>query len=123
MQLANLLRGQNYLSAVQCQHFFFKYTPPNGVPAQCMWGGECSQTDSMTRSRALSISFIIAPSVWTQCYRLGACLRDGSSSPEVTLVREAELSDVFSSPSNTFVREPAADHALAYSTLESGVHL
>ena len=36
--------GQNYLSAVQCLHFFFKYTPPGSAPAQCIWSDEQNST-------------------------------------------------------------------------------
>jgi len=73
--------------------------------------------------------------LWSHCYRLAVCLRDGSSTPECTLLTpkesstasHSELSKDFSSafskpkiPANSLTRSPAADHALAYSITEEG---
>lgn len=121
-QFSNLGVGHSYLSAVQCLHFFFKYSPPNGYPAQCIWGWEDGQAETLTRFHLIYIKPLPCCSLWAQCYRLGACLRGGSSSPEITLLKEnGDISSNTRQCSNSFMNEPAADHALAYSTLESGV--
>lgn len=116
----------SYLSSVLCTHFFYKFSPRPDIPAQCIWSGELSKAPSEKEKLSR---------LWSHCYRLAVCLRDGSSTPECTLLTpkesstasHSELSKDFSSafskpkiPANSLTRSPAADHALAYSITEEG---
>ncbi|CAE7473976.1 apg-13, partial [Symbiodinium microadriaticum] len=107
-----------YLSSILCSHFFYKFTPSCGtIPAQCIWSGEESAGQHESGSNEMSSR------IWTYCYRLAVCLREGSSSPECTLLTSdrKETSPQRSKISgNSLVQHPAADHALAYAVTEEG---
>ena len=86
--------------------------------------------------------------IWIHCFRLALCLRAGSGTPECTLLTPAEILNDHTGSSassgssgsgsgssgesetgtekrrtqaNSLSNNPAADHALAYTILDSGV--
>lgn len=95
------------------------------------------------------IIYILSIRIWIHCFRLALCLREGSSSRECTLLSPAELVSCPSLVSDTGLKDtakseslsssegvaqrraqgnslsshPAADHALAYTILDTGVSM
>lgn len=127
---------ENYLQSVQGIHFFYKFSPPNGIPPQCVWSttsfpNEYSAPEMMNK-------------IWTQYYRLAVCVRRGSSTPECTLLEKSHiipdpvtpgkkqlsgrltktddhLNENTATSSNPLHNQPSSDHALAYSIMEDGI--
>lgn len=73
-----------------------------------------------------AVDLLIFFRIWTQFYRLAVCLREGTSSPECTLLPSLQIIQKDNEAAsqrafNTLLLNPAADHALAYVITEEGV--